>query len=174
MAKGQTQKAVETEAPAGAIVQTNGTAEITDTRTGEVVQAGQAGISASEEFDAEIAARLSQGNMAALLQRTVTSKPEEFEAPEADFLDMKKPGDKLQGVYLGSKKMGRLIQHAVAVPSAKDPKKPTVKRINGTHGLTRALSDIAPGTGVYIEFVGKTGTMSGNTFRNWIVKKLNA
>ncbi len=113
--------------------------------------------------------------MNSALDNVTKAKPEAFLASETDFWKPGLPGTPeaiLQGIYLGYSKIGRSLQHAFAVKSKRDGK-PMVMRCNGTHGLTRELLKLSPRDGVRVEFKGKTGTLGGNTYANWDVRKLN-
>lgn len=129
---------------------------------------------ANRELESNIAKFLTQGDVGKMLDKVTTAKVEEFAAPERDFWKPKDPGQpkELRGIYLGSAKSGRLEQHAVATKDSKG--KPIAMRFNGAHGLTRAMKQLVPGTMVLIEYLGETGTMSGNKFGHWRVCPLIA
>lgn len=168
--------------PAGAIVQTQG--EVIDTRTGEIVTAG-ADMAQSDALDSIASRLLSQGDFAARLATAAKAKPEEFKALELDFW---KPADRnqgepclaghfLQGIFLGSAKMGRLQQHALAVEGTNNGGKPVIVRLNGTHALTNAFKQCEPKDMVRVEYMGESTskglvTGTGQTFKNWVVTKI--
>jgi len=153
--------------------------EIVDTRTGEVLSLSTARQEGNDLMDAQAAAVLASGDLLAKLERALTAKKEDFATLEKDYWKPGAPGTKdavLVGVYIGSAKIERLIQHAVAVKGAKGP---YVVRLNGGHMLTGQLKQCPPGCIVRIEFLGQkisqgltSASGQGNKFGEWVVTKI--
>lgn len=182
MAKNTEAKAPASTPPPGLVKQE---AEVVDTRTGEVVSLSKgANSKANDLLDAQVAAMLSGGDFMSKLDAALKAKPEEFQTLEKDFW---KPellggdagnGNVLQGVFAGSAKVGRLLQHAVVKKDKAG--KPYVVRFNEGFQLTAALKQVKPGEGVRIECTGKSKTAGigsetgqGNTMANWKVTKIS-
>ncbi len=149
--------------------------EITDSRTGEVVA-----MAVVDPIDQLAGQLLNSDALMKSLDETAKAKDADFGALEKDFWKpgaVGTPDAVLKGVYLGSAKVGRLIQHAVA-QKGKDGKAFAV-RLNGGHSLTSQLKQVSPGQGVRIEYKGETATLGlanpegkGNKMGQWVVTKL--
>lgn len=172
----KTQNTVTPAAPAAIV--TRAASEIVDSRTGEVVNAGPLAPQ-SEALDLESLRLMNDPDFMKNLQKAAAAKKEDFKALDKDFWSPGAAGTAdavLQGIYMGSAKDGRLVQHAIAVVGSKG--QPVLKRVNGTHALTNALTkQCKPSDKVRIEYMGdKTsqGLVSGQgqKFKEWEVTKL--
>lgn len=151
--------------------------EIVDNRTGEVMPMSGA-VDALDELT--VGALSGGGDLLERLKKAKAAKKEDFGALEKDFWAPGKPGTDeavIQGVYIGSAKVGRLVQHAIA-QMGKDGK-PFAVRLNGGHSLTNQLKQCAPRDLVRIEYNGEQNTKgvasadgTGRTMGMWTVTKI--
>lgn len=114
----------------------------------------------------DMLASLSGKDALAKLDTLSKAKPGDFERPTDDYwrphLDESAP-KVLQGIYLGSKRVGRYLRHVIAIKDSKTGK-PMAIEVNGTHILTKSIkANGAPGKGVRVEYVGVGKTEAGNT-----------
>lgn len=174
-------KNTEAKAPASTPPPAAQSQEITDTRTGEVMTlAPRGGVSTkgTDAVDAQLAVLAGNAGFLDKLKKAEALKVDDFKEVEKDFWKPSKAGDFIQGVFAGSQKVGRILQHAV-VKLGKDGK-PYAVRMNEGFALTNALKQVAPGQGVRIEFLGQQTTKGianesgqGNTMGMWKVTKVD-
>lgn len=152
--------------------------EIVDTRTGEVVHANAT--ADDDLMDAQTLALLSSGDLMAKLDKAAAAKVDDFRELEKDFWKPGAPGSKdavLQGVYVGSGKQWRILQHGIALKGQDG--KPYVIRFNGGAGLTSQFKQCDSGDIVRVEYLGTKTTKGvgnasgvGQTMGDWKVTKI--
>lgn len=103
------------------------------------------------------------------LKKAKAAKKDEFQKQETDYWKAEKPGESLQGVYLGFIP-DRYITHLIGTLDSKG--NPLMMRVKGTKQLTGALSRVKKGTAVRIEFTGTEKTENG-TMRKFEVALLD-
>jgi len=153
-----------------------GNGEIVDTRTGEVASLSTG--AADDLMDAQALAIMSSGDILAKLKAVKAAKAEDFsETLEADFWKPKAEGDEIRGVYVGSAKAGRILQHGLAQEGKNG--QPFVIRMNGGHSLTAQFKQVKPGEPVRVQYKGKVTTKgvanesgAGRDMGDWVVTKL--
>ena len=115
------------------------------------------------QADAEIEAlakNMGGKDVLARLDKTMTAKPEAFEAKSKDFIRLS-PGQEVRGIYLGTVQGPKYKVHAIGTLDPKT-KEPMVVRLNGTTILTKELMRGEKGQGVYIKCNAVSKTAGGN------------
>lgn len=154
------------------------TTAIDKVKTGAEVLDEAADVSAKEARakkiqEAELATLNAFANVASqaagMLKAAKTAKPADFQKQESDYWKAEKPGESLQGLYMGFIP-DRYITHLIGTLDSKG--NPIMMRVKGTKQLTSALGRVKPQTAVRIEFTGTEKTENG-TMRKFEVSMLD-
>lgn len=102
-----------------------------------------------------------------LLKQTKDLEEEDFETIEDDFWKPEKPGDFIQGVYLGTID-DRYKTHCFGTVDKEG--NPLMKRMNGSRGVSSSLSRLAPNKYIVrVTFQGQEKTGAGRNVNKWDV-----